>query len=275
MVFGYLGAKIIKKEKNNHYICIMRYLKPRPVKDIAVAVVFLGVLLLLVFSAVWAYREYLTTPPYVDEMKYPVRGIDISRHNGDIDFAKVADSGIEFVFIKASEGVNHRDSLFSRNLERAKRAGLKTGAYHFFRFDREGVDQALNFLEVVGSQPTDLGLVIDVENTGNPEGFPEEEVKKRLTSMVEYMNLLGYRVMIYTNIDGYYDYIVDTLPGYPLWICRFQENPINAEWTFWQYDHHGKVNGIKGDVDLNAFCGTREDWERFLQGEIWPYTAKQ
>lgn len=250
----------------------MRYLRHRPLKDIAVAIVFLGVICLLVFSALWAYREYMTSPPYVDEMKYPVRGIDVSRHNGAIDFFKVAKSGIDFVFIKASEGANHRDSLYSRNSQNARRAGLKTGAYHFFRFDKEGVEQAVNFLTAVGPHHTDLGLVIDVEQAGNPKRISPDLVKKRLVSMVEYMNMLGHRVMIYTNIDGYYDYIADSLPGYPLWICRFQENPINAEWTFWQFDHHGKVDGIEGDVDLNVFCGSRQDWERYLNGALWPYT---
>lgn len=249
-------------------------IKPRPIRDVAAALAFLVVIFLLVFSAVWAYREYMTTPPYVDEVKYPVRGIDVSRHNGEINFKKVADSGIEFVFIKASEGVTHRDSLFVRNLRQAGAAGLKTGAYHFFRFDGDGVEQAVNFLGAVGSRHTDMGLVIDVEKNGNPSNVPPEVVKERLSSMVEYMNLLGFRVMIYTNIDGYYDYIADILPGYPLWICRFKENPINAEWTFWQYDHHGKVDGVKGDVDLDAFCGTREEWERFLDGAVWPYSTK-
>lgn len=251
----------------------MGYFRQRPAKDIVTGVVFLAVLGLLAFSAVWAYKEYRNTPPYVDSDRYPIRGIDISRHNGKIDFEKVKNSGIEFVFIKSSEGTNHRDSLFNKNLEQAKRAGLKTGAYHFFRFDKDGVEQALNFLGALGGRTPELGLVIDVEKAGNPGNVSPEEVKKRLTKMVEYMNLLGHRVMIYTNFEGYYDYIAEILPGYPLWICRFQENPINAEWTFWQYDHHGRVEGIEGDVDLNAFCGNREDWQRFLEGEVWPFTA--
>ena len=255
------------------YLQKQRPLKGIPRKDILVAIVFLGVIGLLVVSALWAYRQYITTPPYVDKEKYPVRGIDISRHNGEIDFNKVADSGIDFVIIKASEGISHRDSLFSKNFEGARRAGIKTGAYHFFRFDKEGVGQAVNFLEAVGEKEPDMNLAIDVEAAGNPKNIPVETVKERLQSMVEYLNLLGYRVMIYTNNDGYYDYIADVLPGYPLWICRFKENPINAEWTLWQYDHHGKVPGITGDVDLNAFCGSKEDWDRFLRGAEWPYAV--
>lgn len=250
----------------------MRYLRQKPLKDIGAAILFLCVICLLGWSAWWAYRQYIYTPPFVDPDKYPVRGIDISRHNGIIDFEKVKDSGIEFVFIKASEGTTHKDTLYSHNVSGAKNVGLKTGAYHFFRFDSDGVEQAINFLRTVGPHHPELGLVIDVENAGNPSNIDPEDIKKRLSSMVEYMNLLGHRVMIYTNLDGYYDYVEDILPGYPLWICRFKENPINAEWTFWQYDHHGKIDGVKGDVDLNAFCGSRDDWERYLQGDLWPYT---
>lgn len=252
----------------------MSYLRSRPLKDILVAACFLVVLSLLVLSGIWAYQTFLTQPPYVDPKKYPVKGIDVSHHNGEIDFKKVADSGIEFVFIKSSEGINHRDSLFIRNYDKAKEAGLKTGAYHYFRFDCDGVDQAVNFLQAVGSRPNELGLVIDVESAGNAKNVSEEQVRKRLFNMVDYMNLLGYRVMIYTNLDGYYDYIADNLPGYPLWICRFKEDPINAEWTFWQYDHHGEVPGIKGDVDINVFCSGKEEWARYLEGELWPYTGE-
>ena len=257
--------------KNNDYICNMRHtglrdlLRPRPARDIAAVVVCLAVVCLLVFSSIWAYRNYMTSPPYVDENKYPIQGIDISRHNGKVDFKKVANSGVEFVFIKASEGKSHRDPLYAANFEKSGKAGLQRGAYHFFRFDREGADQAENFLQAIGSDIPELPLVIDVEAAGNPKNVSPQKVTERLEAMVEYMHLSGHQVMFYTNMDGYYDYIADTFPGYPLWICRFKSNPINAEWAFWQYDHHGKIDGIKGDVDLNVFSGNRREWEVFLQ----------
>ena len=244
----------------------MGLFRKRPLKDIVTALVFLGVVCLLGYSSVWAVREYLKSPPYVDPDRYPVRGIDISRHNGEVNFKKVKESGIDFVFIKASEGTTYRDSLFRHNISNARRHDLKTGAYHFFRFDCEGVDQAVNFLSVLDTNKLDLGLVIDVEKNGNPE-VSKEDIKRRLGSMVEYLNLLGHRVMIYTNVDGYYDFIAETLPGCPLWICGFQQNPVNAEWLFWQYDHHGKVSGVKGDVDLNTFFGSREVWEKYSNSE--------
>lgn len=235
---------------------------------------FLGVSLLLVFAAVWAYHTFMTSPPYVDPEKYPVRGIDVSAHNGVIDMQKVADSGVEFVFIKATEGVDFKDRNFRTNFDKARRAGLLTGIYHFFRFDRDGVEQAINLMRSVGSRRPELGLVIDVEKAGNPDSIPTETVKNRLLQMVDYLNLLGHRVMFYSNKDGYYEYLAETFPGAPLWICGFSENPINAEWSFWQFNHRGKVDGVTGDVDLNVFCGNREEWQNFLNGDVWPYSDR-
>lgn len=246
----------------------------RPAKDILAAATFLSVCLLLLFAAVWAYNTFITSPPYVDPEKYPVRGIDVSAHNGNIDMEKVKKDGYEFVFIKATEGIDFKDRNFRTNYDKASKAGLKTGVYHFFRFDRDGVEQAINLMKTLGKRKPDLGIVIDVEKTGNPSGIDNETVKGRLSQMVDYLNLLGHRVMFYTNKDGYYEYIVETFPGAPLWICSFSENPINAEWTFWQFNHRGKVKGMKGDVDLNTFCGSRQEWQNYLNGEIWPYSSK-
>ncbi len=246
----------------------------KPLKDLIAAAVFLFVCLFLVFAGIWAYKTFMSSPPYVDPERYPVRGIDISAHNGNVDMERVAADGYEFVFIKATEGVDFKDRNFRVNYDKAEKAGLKTGIYHFFRFDRDGVEQALNLLKAVGKRRPDLGIVIDVEKAGNPDSIPKEKIQSRLTHMVEYLNLLGHRVMFYSNRDGYYEYLADAFPGAPLWICGFSENPIHAEWSFWQFNHRGEVDGIEGDVDLNAFCGSREEWQNFLEGDIWPYSDK-
>ena len=177
----------------------------------------------------------------------------------------VKDAGYEFIFIKASEGETFKDSNFRLNYEKAVAAGLKTGAYHFFRFDRDGVAQAQNFLNVVGGRRLDLGLAVDVEKFSNDTTLNHDVVKDRLVSMIEYLNLKGYRVILYSNAEGYYDIIQSVAPGECLWICSFSSIPINENWTFWQYNHHGKVPGIQGDVDLNTFFGNKKEWEEFLQ----------
>jgi len=228
----------------------------RPKKDIIVAGWFLLVTLLLGGAAWWAWHTYVSTPPYVDPERFPVRGFDISAHNGYANLNAAARAGYDFVFIKASEGTDFRDENFALNYQKARHAGLKTGAYHYFRFDRDGIEQAKNLLRVTGNRPLDLGLAIDVEEHGNARGVDPDTVRARLQLMVEYLNLRGHSVTLYSNRAGYEKYLLPDFEGARLWICQFTDNSANSDWTYWQHDHHGKVPGIRGDVDLNVFSGS-------------------
>lgn len=233
--------------------------------------VFLTVAVALAVAGVMAWRHFMKSPPYVDPVRFPIVGIDVSAHNGIIDYKRVAGEGIRFVFIKASEGSTFRDSLFVRNYKRARAAGLKVGAYHFFRFDRDGIEQARNLISALEGRHPELGVAIDVESHANATGVDSVIIADRLRSMSDFLNLCGYEVTVYSNRDGYYDYLRQTLPGKPLWICTFSGTPINTEWTFWQFHHSGRVAGIDGDVDMNVFCGSEREWQNFLAGAPWPY----
>lgn len=239
-------------------------------KDLWISLVFLGIAGLLMLSGWNNWVWFKTSPPYVDPDRYPVRGIDISSHNGMMNLEAAKADGIEFCYIKASEGADFRDANFRLNYGKARHAGLKVGAYHYFRFDKDGVEQALNLIGAVGYRRLDLGVAVDVEEAGNTRNVPQDSILDRLTRMAEYLHMRGYRVIFYSNKDGYYDYLQKAVPGSPLWICSFNRTPINADWTFWQYDHHGKVAGIKGDVDLNTFSGSRSEWEEFLTNQQYP-----
>lgn len=239
--------------------------------DYKVAVLFLAVALILAGAVWYAYIQFISSPPYVDPQRYPIRGLDVSAHNGMMNLDAAARQGYKFIFIKASEGNTFRDPNFRINYSKADHAGLKIGAYHFFRFDCDGIPQAKNLLSAIDHRDLHLGVAIDVEEQNNATGVDSTLIAKRLTDMVEYLNMSGYRVTLYSNRAGYYDYISNTVPGACLWICAFNADPINAEWTFWQYDHHGRVDGIRGDVDLNTFCGSDGDWQRYLDGAQWPY----
>lgn len=241
--------------------------------DLRVSLAFLAVSIALAFTSIWAWRQFKTSPPYVDPERYPVKGIDVSAHNGMMNLEAAAADGIEFIFIKASEGNTFHDENFRLNYDKASHAGLKIGAYHFFRFDCDGVSQGMNLRKAIGNRKLDLGVAIDVEQTGNPTDVDSTLIARRLEAMVDYLNLSGLKVSIYSNRDGYYEYVHDTFPGISLWICSFHPTPIEEEWTFWQYYHHGRVAGIRGDVDLNVFCGSRSDWQNYLEGATWPYDS--
>lgn len=242
----------------------LRTLWHKKKKDIPASLLFLGVSAMLVFASIWAYNKFMTSAPYVSMERYPIRGIDVSRHNGMMNLDAAAKDGIEFIFIKASEGEESRDENFHINYDKAGHAGLKRGAYHYFRYDKDGISQGQNFVKAISGKPLELGVVIDVEDGGNAKNVPADSIMIRLTDMVEYLNLRGYRVMFYTNRKGYEDFLMNNYAGMPLWICHFSSTPFDADWTFWQFDHHGKVKGIPSEVDMNVFVGSRKDWEEYL-----------
>ena len=231
--------------------------------DIAVFLCFLVAASLLTWAAYAAWVNFRSTPPYVDRELYPIGGMDISAHNGKIDFRQAAADGVEFVWMKATEGATFRDKRFARNHDEAGKAGLKRGAYHFFRFDKDGVEQAINLLEAVGERNLEMGVAIDIETSGNPDDIDDEVIKERIAAMVDYLNLRGLAPTLYCNKADYYRYMADSFPGNSLWICSFTSDPIAAPWTFWQHSHKGKVKGVSGAVDLNVFGGSEAEWNDF------------
>lgn len=235
--------------------------------DIFIFICFVTAAVLLAWAAWTAWINIRTTPPEIDKTRYPVAGIDISSHNGTPDFHKAASDGVEFAWIKASEGSSFRDKNFSDNHHLAGKAGLKRGAYHFFRFDKDGVEQAMNLLDAIGNRHLEMGMAIDVESSGNPEGISEDVIRERLASMVDYLNLRGIAPTLYCNKKDYFKYMEGTFPGHYLWVCSLSEEPSVGACTFWQYSHKGNVKGIKGDVDMNVFGGSRSEWNDFINAQ--------
>lgn len=223
--------------------------------------------LVLAMGAYLGLRYVLPHSVTVDRFRYPIAGIDVSKHNGDIDFNLVRDDDYQFVFIKASEGKTYKDDAFAENYQRAVEAGLKVGAYHFFRKNRTGREQADNFLGVVGNRHFDLPLVIDLEDDwGNGATISRATALERVMEMIGILQDKGYDVMIYTNKDGYDKYYKGMLGDCDLWLCSFTSPDLlpNLPHSFQQYSFEGKVSGVKSDVDLNVFRGSRSQWHSYL-----------
>lgn len=201
--------------------------------------------------------------PQVDN--FPVKGIDLSAHNGDVDFEKIRQAGIEFVYIKATEGINFKDAMFERNAAAARKAGLKVGAYHFFRFDASAHMQALNIVQSVRMQPLDLPLVIDIEQWTNPMGHSADSILNHASQMAHILEGQGHKVMFYTNKHGQARWVRRELKDYPLWLCSLTDIASPETCAVWQYCHTGNVPGVKGNVDLNVFCGTEPQWKSWVE----------
>lgn len=198
---------------------------------------------------------------------FAVRGIDVSRHNGAIDFQAVAADGYDFVFIKASDGTDHQPRELTRLYTGARKAGLKVGLYHYFQFTTPPDLQALNIANASSLRPSDFPLIIDFETDShrNSRHIPTSDVVDRLQECVENLQSRGFDVMIYSNKDDYRRYIAGRFDSIPLWICALNEgSPSRIPWTFWQHSHRGRVAGIVGDVDLNVFAGDSAEFATFV-----------
>lgn len=210
----------------------------------------------IAIAVVMAGRLFVVRQPHVDidPAVYPVRGIDISAHNGSVDFDSVAACGYSFIYLKASEGATWRDACFEDNYRAARSAGLAVGAYHFFRFDVAGWKQGVNLLCTLRGADLDLPVAIDIEESGNPARYSSSEIIENLADMINLLNRADRPVIIYTNKNGYFRFVRNHFDDVPLWICSFTDPPIpeRDRWTIWQHSHIGRVPGIAGPVDLNT-----------------------
>jgi len=196
---------------------------------------------------------------------YSVRGVDVSGHQGAIDWDQLKADGVGFAYIKASEGETFNDPRFSRNWYAAEQAGILRGAYHFFTQCRTGKAQAQNFIRVVPVDPNALPPVVDAEHMGPCRQTPAvndvaAEIEIFLAALQAHYKL---RPIIYTTRQFHDAYLAGKFPKERCWIRelfrapRFREN----QWVFWQYHHSGRRSGVSGPVDLNAFKGTRAELE--------------
>lgn len=235
-------------------------------KIIATAIIIAMSVLLIAGLYIVYNRQRGSYGVKIERERYPVCGIDISAHNGNIDFDEIVADSIDFVMIKATEGTNFKDSRFHDNYRKARQAGLLIGAYHFFRFDTDGKMQGLNFVHTIRGKHFDFPLIIDVEEWGNTKSTDTNLIVERLQALIDHLETECYSVMIYTNKDGYARFIRDRFEDYPLWICSFTDPPLDDDerWTLWQYSHWGSVDGIDTEVDLNTFNGSRDQWDRWI-----------
>ena len=204
--------------------------------------------------------------------KYPVRGVDVSAYQGKIDWKTLAEQGVFFAFIKATEGSGSVDPNFQYNYAEARGSGLRVGAYHFFSFDSGGETQAENFIRAVGPFEGMLPPVVDVELYGEKKRHPpaREDVTEQLALLLEQLeNHYGMRPVLYATGRAYELYLAGDYEEYDIWIRNVYFAPRlkdGKEWTFWQYTDRGRLAGYTGEeayIDLNVFDGTEEQFAAY------------
>lgn len=195
---------------------------------------------------------------------YP--GVDVSAHQGAIDWQAVADSGIDFAFIRLGyrgygSGKLVEDDYAQRNLSGAYDAGLRIGAYFFSQaLNQREVDEEIEFMmNILGDQPLDMPIILDWEIPADDARTAGVMDARTLTDLQLHfcaaMKEKGYQPMVYFNWHQSENlYYLSELEDYPFWLALYQDRmtyPWHVE--FWQYSDHGRVPGIQGPVDMDVY----------------------
>lgn len=208
---------------------------------------------------------------------FSVHGIDISKYQGTIDWREVRRGGVSFAYIKATEGGDHHDETFMINWLAARDAGIARGAYHFYYWCRPASEQVAWFKKHVPVDPAALPPVLDVEWTPFsktcPKRPPTDVVLKEMRIFLQEIERhYGKKPIIYTSVDLHQDVLVGQFRDYPMWVRSVAARPstkyANRRWTLWQFTGTGRVRGVDGQVDRNVFAGSKDDFDRWIAGEI-------
>lgn len=208
---------------------------------------------------------------------HEVHGIDVSWYQGNIDWHTARKGGVNFAFIKATEGKDHLDSKFRQNWNAAGEAGVPRGAYHFYWFCSPAELQAKWFIRNVPKDPKALPPVLDVEWNGHSKNCRKQPSQAVVLKKMEtFMSILerhyGKKPIIYTTPDFYEDNLKGRFKDHTFWLRSVKAHPSRlypnrTNYGFWQYSGTGKARGIRGPVDLNVFNGDSDDWRRWLAAQ--------
>lgn len=189
-------------------------------------------------------------------------GIDVSEYQGNIDWPKVKwiddDYEINFVLIRATAGNNRVDAQFEKNWENLKRKKMICGAYHYYRPNENSLQQANFFIKNVKLKKGDLPPVLDIEKLPKNQSLDSLKVGlKRWLLRVE--NYYGVKPIIYSGDKYFTTFLEKQFSDYTFWIANYSvfDEKIDKSWQFWQFTENANVDGIKGNVDLNIFNGTK------------------
>lgn len=222
--------------------------------------------------AAFFFLRGLWLPFEPDPKRYPVRGIDISHHQGVIAWAKLPAQHIHFVYLKASEGGDWVDPLFAINLAAAPKSGIALGAYHYFTLCAKGEAQAANFLHALSDARFALPPAVDAEYVGNCAARPSRvRFTRELLVFIGLMQArLGREPVIYSTRSFFDDYLSGPeFANHPFWVRNLAGE---AGWSktrrvlFRQFSDHARVDGVGGPVDIDLFNGSQAEFAKLVQG---------
>lgn len=213
----------------------------------------ISIAVLAVVGAVGLTGWYVWLPGYRPALgPGEIWGVDVSDHQGRIDWRAAAQSNVSFAFIKATEGSTYVDPDFAPDLAQARSAGLLVGAYHFFTLCSPGASQAANFLKIAPPGSTALPPAVDLELSGNCSARPSlSEVRSQLSDFVKLVaEATSQPVIFYVGASFEQRYPLQDIESDLLWKRSILVRP-SGPWAIWQVDGFAHIEGITGPVDLD------------------------
>lgn len=186
-----------------------------------------------------------------------IKGIDVSKHQGNIDWNKVKADGIEFAIIRIGYGGSEpvKDSKFEENYKNARAVGIKVGAYLYsYANSQSDIDKEKASVKTwLNGRKLDLPFYIDVEDKKTQGDLSVSALSNLVDSFCEYIENLGYWAGIYANKNWLETKLdMNKLNRYTVWVAQWTTNPTyQGSYAMWQYTSNGTVDGIGGRVDMN------------------------
>ena len=207
--------------------------------------------------------------PSANASEYPIQGFDVSHHQKNIQWNRISPKEYRFVYLKATEGGDFKDTKFQENWLQAREHGFLVGAYHFYRLCRDGQTQADHFIATVPKKDDALPPVIDLEYDSKCiDTFTQEQLIQEIQIMHDALKQHYDKQPIFYISKSFYNIVLaGKFPDVPLWVREYHGLPDlkdQPHWSFWQHTNQGKIKGIETTVDLNVFNGTEEEWQAFL-----------
>jgi lysozyme len=225
----------------------------------------------LCIVAFFIIKDYFGESGSFDSGKYFVKGVDVSHHNPILNWESVLEQNITFAYIKATEGASHEDRNYPYNYDLARETNIKAGSYHFYTFGLSGKEQARHFLKIAKFNAGDMLPAIDVEHSpANPYSKDKDYIEVVVSELKalekELYEHFGIHPVIYTNKDCYKLYIKDNFPDNLIWMCDLHNEPSDdvKNWRIWQFSHKGELPGVDGDIDLNYYRYSFQEFKELL-----------
>ena len=209
--------------------------------------------------------------------KYPIHWnrMRIS-HLGTLSKKRVSgtvDYPVSFCYIKSTEAVSVRNPFYAADYQQARRYGIPVGAYHFFSTKRTGAAQASYFLSNTYFRHGDLPPVLDLEPTRGQiaqMGGADALFRNVRAWLSAVQRRTGVKPILYVNqtfVNNYLSQAPDLKRDYLVWIARYGEYKPDVKLAIWQLCPDGRVNGIRGEVDINVFNGYMSQFKEFIENE--------